>query len=174
MVYWGVSTRTLCAFPSPNSEVREPEPEEWEPELELLEEPWLLEPWLLEPWLLDPWLLELSKDCCWLEAWRSRASCTEMAMEGRRAAIIWATRRSVLTLEEAEKALEASSDWLNWLEEEEEEEEDELVWLALLLACCWARARAAWLCAAARVACSLAARARLTAWVMEGVSTPMI
>jgi hypothetical protein len=50
----------------------------------------------------------------------------------------------VLTLEEAEKALEASSDWLNWLEEEEEED-DELVWLALLLACCWARARAAWL-----------------------------
>jgi hypothetical protein len=53
----------------------------------------------------------------------------------------------VLTLEEAEKALEASSDWLNWLEEEEEDDEDELVcWLALLLACCcWARARAAWL-----------------------------
>lgn len=93
-------------------------------------------------------------------------------MEGRRAAIIWATRRSVLTLEEAEKALEASSDWLNWLEEEEE---DELAcWLALLLACCWLRARAAWLCASASVACSLAASARLTAWVMEGVSTLII
>jgi len=162
----------LWAFPSPKREFKEldePPPEDPEVKVWLLLEPWWL---LLLPelwWLLVPELkpLELA------EAW-SRASWTERAMEGRRAATIWATRRSVFTEEaaEAEKALEASSAWLlNWLEEEED------CWLELLLLlpklaadCCWVEA--AW--AATRVACSLAARARLTACVMEGVSTLMI
>ena len=102
--------------------MEEPEELPW-----LLELPW----WLLElPWLLlEPlnWLEPLVAALAeLLDAW-TRACCTDRAMEGRRAAIIWATRRSVLMEEaadrepeeEEEMAAEASSDcWLNWLLED--------------------------------------------------------